>query len=773
LIPLGNSDFALEGIATAVTLPGRFFTIFAILLAPILSGVAGCGVMVAANSSNSTFSISPGTATIDTSCTGCNARNAQDTSVYQFKAALASGGAASVTWSVVGGDAASGPGTISANGQYSPPSYLTADQVEVVVTARLAANPAVEASAIVTVTPGFLQPLTPENLALGASGSVRITGFLAEAGGTAAIDFSLSESPIGAGAGLDSRGNLGSLGPVNCRRDSYVFTSCTVAYTAPAAIPANGVVYVVANLGALRARTSTALLLNSTGIISNPSAHQEEMPVAMHLGSSGGNNNDFDLSGSRIADCCSGTLGALIEGPGNRLYLLSNNHVLARSDQASVGDAIVQPGLIDNNCTPNGIGPGVEAIATLNGWLPLGAKSTNVDAAIAQVSARAVDTSGGILEFGSKQLDGTLAAAPPGISSSGGRGEAAQLSLKIAKSGRTTGLTCGSLTALDLDVVVDYYLDCAETKPYLTKTFTNQLAVSGNAFSDAGDSGSLLVDAANAEPVGLFFAGGIDSAGVSQGVANPAPEVLAELGSGLSNSANAFTFVGAADHPVSCLSYGDNTIDAAQARVLSTAEYLRGREALAEARVLENPSAGILGTAQGKSSDLPGEAAVIIYVDENKNPVVPDSIGGVRTVVIGSPASDVASGSAAKVPFPSGSAAPSLPVSALDQAIAVKQQIAAEILHQNPAFFAVGVGQSLDNPREAALVIYADRLQVPAQLPQSLGGLRTRYVIMERLHVTRSYAAPSASHTHCMPKAPQAEPSATGQLDLFRPRIRD
>ena len=41
-----------------------------------------------------------------------------------------------------------------------------------------------------------------------------------------------------------------------------------------------------------------------------------------------------------------------------RQYLLSNNHVLARSDHASVGDTIVQPGLIDNNCTPNGDGPG-------------------------------------------------------------------------------------------------------------------------------------------------------------------------------------------------------------------------------------------------------------------------------------------------------------------------------------------------------------------------------------------------------------------------------
>ena len=83
------------------------------------------------------------------------------------------------------------------------------------------------------------------------------------------------------------------------------------------------------------------------------------------------------------------------------------------------------------------------------------------------------------------------------------------------KSGRTTGyLTCGGVSALYVDVSVDYYRDCAETKPYLTKTFSNQVAVSGDRFSDAGDSGALLVDTANAEPVGLFFAGGIDASGV-------------------------------------------------------------------------------------------------------------------------------------------------------------------------------------------------------------------------------------------------------------------
>jgi hypothetical protein len=78
-----------------------------------------------------------------------------------------------------------------------------------------------------------------------------------------------------------------------------------------------------------------------------------------------------------------------------------------------------------------------------------------------------------------------------------------------------------------------------------------------------------------------------------------------------------------------------------------------------------------------------------------------------------------------------------------------KQQLVRNLMKQNPAFFGVGVGQSLDNPREAALVIYVDRKLLPAQLPQTIGGLRARYVVMDRLHVTRSYAAPFTPGRHC------------------------
>ncbi len=713
--------------------------IVAVLLAPVLLAAAGCGIGgVAADPSNATFSISPGMGELDTNCTGCNATGTQGRAVEQFSATLAGGGAANVTWAVSGGDANSGPGSISASGQYTPPSYLTADRVQVVVTATLAAN---KATAVLTVTPGFLQPLTPENAALGANGQMTITGYLAEAGGTLGINYTI------AGTAAGGSGGQGSLGSTYCQSSTEAFTFCTVTYTAPAALSAASTTYIVGTIGALPSRNSTLVLLNSAGVTSNPSSHQAQLATPVQLGSSGGNNGDFDAKGNQIVDCCGGTLGSLIQDTNGHQYLLSNNHVLARSDHASQGDMIVQPGLIDNNCTPNGDGSGTTPVGSLTGWLALSSGATNADAAIAQVDSGAVSATGNILELGGRQADGTLAAAPPGTSSTGGKGEAATLDMTVAKSGRTTGLTCASVSALDVDVNVDYYLDCAETKPYLTKSYTNQLAISGNQFSDAGDSGSLVVDAGNAEPVGLFFAGGTDASGVSQGVANPAPDVLNELTAQLGGGTS-YTFVGGADHQVSCLNYGDSTVGVAQASVLRGEETARAQQALSQARTLVNRPAGILGVATGKSSDHAGEGAVILYVDENMTVQVPATIDGVRTLVVPTSARTVAVGSAPVTPFEA--AVAPLQTAVLNAAVTSKKQIAQRLMKQNLAFFGVGVGQSLDNPKEAALVIYVDRKRVPAHLPATVSGLRTRYVVMDRMHVTRSYAPAAETRSRCM-----------------------
>ena len=738
--------FALLSGARAGT--ARSWVLGGLAIAGLLLSGCGTGSSTSLRSSNSFFSITPGTATVDTNCTGCKTHRTADITMsgraaLDFSATLSSGEPADVIWSLAGGDAVAGAGVITARGAYTPPSYLTADRVEVVVTGALKGQPQIRASASVIVAPGFQQPLTPQNAVLGPGGTVTVSGTLAEAGGGASIQFVLSNTPSG------STGGAGSLSTPLCQRSAKSFTSCSVTYTAPANVPTSAVTYIVAITSGSTARTEAAVLLNPTTIFSTPISHQTQLAIPMVLGSSGGNNNDFDRRGNAVLDCCSGTLGALVQDGSGRQYLLSNNHVLARSDHASAGDAIVQPGLIDNNCTPNGEGPGTMPVASLTAWRSLRAASTNVDAAIAQVASHTIDPTGAILELGSRQPDGTLTAAPPGISSSGGKGKPATLQMRVAKSGRTTGLTCSTISAIAVDVEVDYYGDCAETKPYLTKTFSNQIAISGNRFSDAGDSGSLVVDATDAEPVGLYFAGGTDSNGVVQGLANPAEEVLNELSTEIGNQP--LRFVGGLDHPVSCLSFGDSTIAASQALSLSDREIAHVQRALAIARQWVNPAMGVLGIAMGKSNDRPGEAAVLVYTDTNNRVAIPQVAGGVRTVII--PAAPRAVALGAVPMFVPMEGAPAVDAAAINHALIVKREQAPALMRANSAFFGVGVGQSFDNPREAALVVFVDRQRQPSMLPPIVGGLRARYVIMDRLHVTRSYMVPFQTRSRCVAHA--------------------
>jgi len=765
---LPDLNFNRRGLSLLRQWPSRMLGIAAV---PALIFLAGCGgsLLGTGTSSNGAFSVTRGAATIDTNCTGCNDTNTSGTAVEQFTAKLSGGGAAKVTWALSGGDSNSGPGNISTSGQYTPPPYLTADSVKVTVTATLASGAGVgtKASATITVTPGFVQPLSPENVALGANGTVIVIGYIAEAGGSTGIAYTTSSSPNGSGGGQ------GSLGTANCVRGASEFTHCSVTYSAPATISATASTYVIGTVGSSSSKTSMQVLLNTAGISSNPATHQVQLATPILLGSSGGNNNDYDVQGNQIQDCCGGTLGALIQNSGGTQYLLSCNHVLARSDQASVGEMIVQPGLIDNNCTPNGDGAGTTPVGVLTTWLPLSSNTTNADAAIAAVDSGAVSPTGAILELGLPGTGGVLAAAPPGISSTGGKGENPTVNMTVAKSGRTTGLTCANISAVNMTVEVSYFTNCEETTPYLTKVYTNQIAIEANQFSDAGDSGSLVVDASDAEPVGLFFAGGETNTGVGEGIANPVSAVLSELGT---QEGTSYTFVGTTDHPVSCLNYGNATATAAQATTLAGGQSALAQQALTQARMLVNPSAGILGVATGKSSDHAGEATVILYVDENMSVNAPQMINGVRTEVIPTTAQAVAAGAVPQAAVSATaiepSALPPLSSTVLNQAIAAKEQVAQSLMKQNPAFFGIGVGQSLDNPREAAMVIYVDRTQIPSTLPATINGLRTRYVIMNRLHVTRSYLGGQIrQQSHCMAR-PRAGQTNSSDL-LGKPRLRD
>ncbi len=219
------------------------------------------------------------------------------------------------------------------------------------------------------------------------------------------------------------------------------------------------------------------------------SQHRVRQARPISLGTSGGSINDIDGF-----YCCGGTLGSLVRNSGGTRYILSNNHVLGRTNRAASGEDTVQPGLIEVGCAQfTG-----DVVADFTQYITLqwGNNTNNlVDAAIAQERAGLVTSS--ILDVG-------------GLSSST---LSATVGLGVKKSGRTTGLTTGSVSAVNVTVLVGYPRRCGS---FSTRTarFIDQFSVtSGSSFSAGGDSGSLIVENVGSNPraVGLLFAGSSSS----------------------------------------------------------------------------------------------------------------------------------------------------------------------------------------------------------------------------------------------------------------------
>jgi hypothetical protein len=703
-----------------------------LLLAVLALAVAGCGsINYAAQAGDGSFSLSAGSLTVGT--------NGQIT----LRALLPSGGAARVTWKIASGTNAVslGQGHVDATGVYTAPGSLSADNVTVRVEAALASDPQSTASLTIAVHPGFVQPLLPQNVALTPGATADVMAQIAEVQ-AGSVKWSLASAAAGeenAGSGA-----LGTLGNSECQRSADHYTTCTVTYTAPSAIPAQAV-YVVAAVDASAVTSPLRVLLNGQGIVSNPVTNQAIQAGPAMLGASGGNDGDFDTYAghngeSFVADCCGGTLGALVEDEQKKQYILSNNHVLAESDQGHVGDTIDQPGLIDGACTPlSRQGSTLKPVGTLEYFVPLASTQTNVDAALALASPGAVDPSGSILGLGMPGKDAVLSAAPP-MAGGGETLNASNLGMNVAKSGRTTGLTCSSVDAVALTVKVDYYKDCAETQPYYTKTFRDQIGIGGTHFTDSGDSGALVLDASNAQAVGLYFAGGTDGDGNGLSVVNPIGDVLHELST---EAGSQLSLVGTnTAHSVACLRYDP--------AVPESAPYV-GPTALARAQTIAEGAAdtlrgnGILGTAAGRSLDSAGDPAVVVYVD-HAAASVPALIGGLRTQVIVTDAGSVARGAAPTMPALE--AGLHLSSSALAGASAVERSVAPGLM-ADPAIFGVGVTQSRDNPAEAALLVLVDLGRNPRAMPATLGGLRVVYMRLHRFHTTLSKYATSHRASAC------------------------
>ncbi|MBI3988373.1 MAG: hypothetical protein HY347_02020 [candidate division NC10 bacterium] len=215
-------------------------------------------------------------------------------------------------------------------------------------------------------------------------------------------------------------------------------------------------------------------------------AHQTRQSRPILLGVSGGNVRDRTL-----LFCCSGTLGALVNR-GGQLEVLSNNHVLALSNKGSAGDDIDQPGLIDVECQ---VISG-DIVADLSWFKPIrfGLLKTNkIDAATAAIREGQVSTNGSILDIG--QPSSTIVNPVIGM--------------EVKKSGRTTGLTTGTISDINVTAILPYPLKCSPRSRTRIARFVGQFLITPGTFSAGGDSGSLIVEnVANCpRPVGLLVAG--------------------------------------------------------------------------------------------------------------------------------------------------------------------------------------------------------------------------------------------------------------------------
>jgi hypothetical protein len=501
------------------------------------------------------------------------------------------------------------------------------------------------------------------------------------------------------------------------------FISSTGLYVAPSAVPTKidskqNTVTTTVMISAVSQADSTASGTSTVTIVPD-NGNSQTAPV--ELGSSGSNAHDSIDNGKTIT-CCGGTLGSLVTRGGVQ-YILSDNHILARSDAATVGDAIVQPGLID---TPTCTTAGTTTVANLTQFSNLQATpSQNLDAAIAQVVAGKVDPAGKIIYLGATvNSNGVPVADAP----QGGTGLAASsvaVGRPVAKSGRSTGLTCSTVEATNITTSVDYTVNCDGTGTKFTVNYTNQIGVIGGDFSGQGDSGSLIVTQDTATPVALLYAGSNTDT-----VGNPVADVLNFFKSG----SNAATFVGGGAHAVvGCtLPTAPQSAKTVVPSFVSTEVIQRAAATrdLHAPELLAYPEVQAVGV--GQSYDNPKEAAILFFVTQGESRTnLPARVDGVRTRVIEQPlfAKRGAISMEDSAMLEKSVATPQLVYSVSDAEMArakVVHTTHVEALMKQAGVQGVGIGSSIDSPGEAALIIFTIQGVPQDPIPAVIDGLRTR-----------------------------------------------
>lgn len=174
-----------------------------------------------------------------------------------------------------------------------------------------------------------------------------------------------------------------------------------------------------------------------------------------------------------------GTFGLVVtDRKRTRRFILSNNHVLADENRVAIGTRILQPGSLDSGGDP-------DRVARLETFVPLRFDNGRnwMDAALARLY-QGVKVDRAILGIGVPRSAGEP-----------------RRNARVRKSGRTTGVTEGTIRETKVDV-----FDMEFEQGFVRMDDVIAIQGKGGPFSLAGDSGSAIVDSRD-RVVGLLFGG--------------------------------------------------------------------------------------------------------------------------------------------------------------------------------------------------------------------------------------------------------------------------
>lgn len=288
-----------------------------------------------------------------------------------------------------------------------------------------------------------------------------------------------------------------------------------------------------------------------------------------------------------------GTAGMMVNPFGNPSIklILSNNHVLGAvgptlcPDTAPMFTWTLQPGTLDIGSDPGNDPTYLAGLVVKTVPMTMSVTASNqVDAALAFTTDAFASNKIKGIGPGGADVPPTKAFALPSVG------------MSLVKSGRTTGVTYGTVDSTNATVLVNYG-DCG-TARFVNQVMTDEIGISG-------DSGSAVLDAQTLTPVGLYFAGGGGT-----GVMNHLYFVYTKLGVFVDGVA---PLTASADARALAAMSTDDVL-AADPQV---AALIPGREKF-EARYFAQP--GVVGLGIGRVDT--GDMGYVLYVTQKNDHLV-------------------------------------------------------------------------------------------------------------------------------------------------------